>query len=105
MATAPVVESTGRGDVRMWFQQTTGADLDTWNTYYRRSTDGGRTWSAKVRISDAVSGAPYKDADGYDEIYGDYGEIAIASDGATLAAWGEGLSYIGPGGVWVNRGL
>jgi hypothetical protein len=25
------------------------------------------------------------------------------STGKTLAAWGEGTSYLGPGGVWVNR--
>lgn len=37
------------------------------------------------------------------EIYGDYGEIAVTSTGKTIAAWGEGTSYDGPGGVWFNR--
>jgi hypothetical protein len=29
--------------------------------------------------------------------------MGIMSNGQTLAAWGEGTSYLGPGGVWVNR--
>lgn len=35
--------------------------------------------------------------------FGDYGEIAITSSGKTIATWGEGLSYNGPGGAWFNR--
>jgi hypothetical protein len=37
------------------------------------------------------------------EFYGDYGEIVITSSGKTIAAWGEGFSWLGPGGVWFNR--
>jgi hypothetical protein len=37
------------------------------------------------------------------EAYGDYGEIAITSGGKTIAIWGEGDSYTGPGGTWYNR--
>ena len=37
------------------------------------------------------------------EVYGDYGEMGITSTGRTIAAWGEGASYAGPGGVWINR--
>ena len=40
---------------------------------------------------------------GFAEIYGDYGEIAITNTGKSIATWGEGLSYTGPGGVWLNR--
>jgi hypothetical protein len=83
--------------------QTTGSDVDAWNVYYRRSTDGGATWSAAVDISDASSGAPYKSAAGFLEVYGDYGEMAITSAGKSIAVWGEGTSYTGPGGVWFNR--
>ena len=50
-----------------------------------------------------TSGAPYKTANGFLEPYGDYGETAITSAGKTIATWGEGNSYTGPGGVWVNR--
>ena len=103
-ATAPAIESTGSGDVRAWYQQTSGGgNPDQWNTWYRRSTDGGATWTAPVRISDATGGAAYKTAAGYQEIYGDYGEMAITAAGKSFAVWGEGASYDGPGGVWYNR--
>ena len=65
--------------------------------------DGGVTWTAPVKISDVTSGASYKTANGFLEPYGDYGETAITSAGKTVATWGEGNSYTGPGGVWVNR--
>jgi hypothetical protein len=103
-STAPMMESGASGDVRIAWQGTSGGgNVDAWNTWYRRSTDGGQTFSAPVRISDATSGAPYKTAAGYAEIYGDYGEMAITNTGKTIATWGEGISYTGPGGVWVNR--
>jgi hypothetical protein len=103
-ATAPALEATGTGDVRAWYFQTAGSgNVDQWNTWYRRSTDGGVTWSAAVRISDATGGAAYKAAAGFLEPYGDYGEFAITSGGKSIAVWGEGTSYDGPGGVWYNR--
>ena len=102
-ATAPAVEATGRGDVRAFYYQALGSDPDVWNVYYRRSTDGGASWSVPVRLSDASSGAEYKSAAGFLEVYGDYGEIAITSAGKTIATWGEGMSWTGPGGVWFNR--
>jgi hypothetical protein len=103
-ATSPAVEQTGDGQVRAWFMQTSnGGDPDAWNVWFRSSADGGATWTPRVKISDATSGAGYKSADGFDEVYGDYGEIAITDRGKTIAAWGEGFSWIGPGGVWFNR--
>jgi hypothetical protein len=101
-ANAAFVAAIGRGDdeVRLYFaDQRTGA----WNVRYRTSTDLGATWSRAVRISDAISGTAYKDHRGFVEFYGDYGEIAITSSGKTIAVWGEGPSYYGPGGVWFNR--
>jgi hypothetical protein len=103
MATAPAAEATGNDDVRLWFAQRRPASR--WNIWYRRSLDGGDTWSAAVRISDATSGAKYKNADGFLEFYGDYGETDVMSDGNTIAAWGEGFSWFGPGGVWFNVGI
>jgi len=101
---APAVESRGAGDVRASYYQTSGAgNVDQWNVWYRSSTNGGSTWSAPVKISDATGGAAYKSAAGYQEIYGDYGELAITSTGKSFAVWGEGTSYDGPGGVWYNR--
>ena len=55
-------------------------------------------------ISDASSGADYKNEDGFLEFYGDYGEIDITSQGKTIGVWGEAFSYTGPGGVWFNVG-
>ena len=55
-----------------------------------------------MRISDA-SRVRLQAPAGFLEPYGDYGEIAVTSDGATIAMWGEGASYSGPGGTWFNR--
>jgi hypothetical protein len=105
-ATSPAVEQTGDGEVRAWYMQTAnGDDADAWNVWYRSSTDGGVTWSSPVKLSDATSGAAYKHAGGFDEVYGDYGEIGVTNTGKTIAIWGEGLSWTGPGGVWLNRQL
>jgi hypothetical protein len=102
-AVDPTIEAGAAGDFRAVYAQTTGSNVDAWNVYYRRSTDGGATWSAAVKISDATSGAAYITPSGYLEVYGDYGEMAITSAGKTIATWGEGMSYTGPGGVWFNR--
>jgi len=105
-ATSPAVESQDSGDVRAWYMQTIRHDNpDDWNVFYRSSADGGRTWTLPVKISDATSGAGYKHADGFDEVYGDYGEIAITNSGKSIGTWGEAFSYTGPGGVWFNRQL
>lgn len=101
-AAFPAAVGFGDDEARVWFMdQRTGR----WNVRYTVSTDLGATWSATLRISDARSGTAYKDRDGFTEVYGDYGEIAITSAGSTIAVWGEGPSYHGPGGVWVNREL
>jgi hypothetical protein len=103
-ATGPRLASVGDGDVRMWYMQTSGGDNpDAWNVWYRTSPNGGRTWSPPVRIDDAPPGAAgYVNADGFDEIYGDHGEIAVTNTGRTVATWGEGFSWTGPGGTWFN---
>jgi hypothetical protein len=104
-ATQPRLASTGSGgDARVWYMQTSGGDNpDAWNVWYRSSTNGGQTWSSPIKIDDAPAGAAgYVNANGFDEIYGDYGEIAITNTGKTIATWGEGFSYTGPGGTWFN---
>ena len=99
-AAYPAAAGTGSGDVRVWYMdQRTGR----WNVWYRASVDLGATWSRAVRISDVRSGTAYKNAKGFLESYGDYGEIAVTSAGKAVAVWGEGASYNGPGGVWFNR--
>jgi hypothetical protein len=105
-ATSPAIEQIGNGDTRAWYMQTGNGDApSSWNVWYRSSPDGGRTWTRPIKLSDATSGAAYKSANGFDEVYGDYGQICITNEGKTIAAWGEGLSWIGPGGVWVDRQL
>jgi hypothetical protein len=102
-ATQPRLASSGGGNARIWYMQTAGHDPDAWNVWYRSSSDGGSTWSAPVRISDAPAGAAgYIGENGFGEIYGDYGEIAVTNTGKTVAIWGEGFSYTGPGGSWFN---
>ncbi len=98
------ITGTGTRDFRMFFMDSRNG-VDAWNTYYRRSTDGGATWSAEVNISDATSGPSYVTPTGFQEPYGDYGEIRITAAGITYAVWGEGPNYTGPGGCWYNRTL
>jgi hypothetical protein len=95
---------TGKGDFRLWYQDDRNGAAG-WNTWFRRSTDGGKTWSSEARLSNRSSGAPYKSAAGYGQPYGDYGEVAITNTGATIAVWGEGTSYNGPGGTWFDRSI
>ena len=101
-ATSPSVEARRNGEVRAWYMEE-NAGPNSWNVWFRRSHDGGESWSDAVKISDAISGAAYKRPAGFYEVYGDYGEIAITADGSTIGVWGEGFSWFGPGGIWMNR--
>ena len=96
----PAATSGGAGDFRVWWMDTRSG---RWNVWYTRTTDGGATWSRAVRLSNAVSGFPYKSRRGFAEAYGDYGEIDVTNTGRTVAIWGEGASYAGPGNVWFTR--
>jgi hypothetical protein len=99
-ALSPTVAARGRGDVRMWWMDDRTGQLNVW---YRSSEDGGLTWTAPVRLSNAIAGVRYVGRRGFREMYGDYGEIAIDRSGHTLAIWGEGPDLYGPGGAWFNR--
>jgi hypothetical protein len=109
----PALVAQGSGDARIaWMDDRNGFDVGgndpnaRWNTYYRSSTDGGATWSPEAKLSAFVSGYTYKFAtpkDGYLQPYGDYFEIDINSDNRTVALWGEGNSYFGPGNIWFAR--
>jgi BNR repeat-like domain/BNR/Asp-box repeat len=96
----PAAVGDGNNGARVWFMARRN---HRWQVWYRTTEDLGATWSTREKISDATSGTVYKHPTGFDEAYGDYGEIAITSDGHTIGVWGEGKSYYGPGGVWFNR--
>jgi hypothetical protein len=88
-ATQPRLASAGGGNVRIWYMETAGHDPDAWNVWYRSSSNGGASWSSPVKISDApASAAGYIGDDGFAEIYGDCGEIAVTNTGKTVAIWG-----------------
>lgn len=93
------------GDFRVTWQDDSVLSHTGWNTWYRRTTNGGSSWSTPdVRISNLDSGAPYKNANGYAFPYGDYHELSVDSLGRNHVIWGEGASYNGPGGTWYTRG-
>jgi hypothetical protein len=92
---------TGDGDFRVLWQDSRHG-IRRWNTYVRRSTDGGVTWGPTSDVSDARGGRGYKHPSGYDADYGDYAQLTVTSTGRTFATWGEGYSYNGPGGTWYN---
>jgi hypothetical protein len=102
IATTPTVSGTGKGAFSVWYYDERNGPHE-WNVWYRSTTDGGHTWSPDVRISDARGGVGYKNAQGFGADYGDYGDMAVMSNGQTFAVWGEGYSYYGPGGTWYNR--
>jgi hypothetical protein len=99
-AAFPAAAGEGNDGVRVWFMAQRN---QRWQVWYRASDDLGATWSTREKLSDATSGTVYKHPTGFDEAYGDYGEIAITNGGQTIGVWGEGKSYYGPGGVWFNR--
>ena len=102
-SSARSVRSSSQFDQQFGERVGLGALLPSLDVGSVTSRPPGSSRSAPVVISDVTSGAAYKHADGFDEVYGDYGEIAITSAGKAIATWGEGLSWVGPGGVWFNR--
>ena len=92
------------GDFRVVWQGNGNGDPRGWDTYYRRTTDGGVTWSPIVKLSNRATGAPYKTRAGYFFPYGDYISLSVDGAGDNHVIWGEGTSYDGPGGGWYTRG-
>jgi hypothetical protein len=98
-----VAAGPGAGDIRLaWQDDRTGR----FNTWYARSTDGGGSWAASVRLSNLGHGAPYKSPRGYVFTDGDYFGIAVGSDGVAHVVWGEadGSSLYCCGDVWSTEG-
>ena len=82
----------------------THPDVPLWNTFYRSSTNGGATWSAESQLSGPARGYDYILSNGFRFPFGDFFSLAIDSDGATHAIWGEGKKYKYPGSIWYARG-
>ena len=93
------------GDFRLAWQDDRNGSTTAWNTWYRRTTNGGDSWNEPARVSDQAGGATYKTAAGYAFPYGDYFEIAVDAEGRTHIIWGEGSGYSGSGGTWYTREL
>ncbi|MBA3832284.1 MAG: exo-alpha-sialidase [Chthoniobacterales bacterium] len=98
-----VVAGPAGGDFRVVWQGNGNGNPRGWDTYYRRTTDGGVTWSASIKLSNRATGAPYKSAAGYEFPYGDYLSLSVDGEGKNHVIWGEGTSYDGPGGAWYTR--
>ena len=97
----PQIASGSSDDFSLAWQDDRTGEFNTW---YTRSTNGGSTWGAQVRLSNLGTGAPYKSSSGYTFTDGDYFGIAVSRSGITHAIWGEGLNYDSPGSIWYSRG-
>lgn len=98
-----VVSGPQPGDFSVVWQADRDGDMRSWNTWMRRTLDGGETWGPLTRLSTRADGAPYTDVKGYGFPYGDYMGASCDGDGNVHAIWGAGLSYDGPGGTWFTR--
>ena len=99
-ATSVAAAGRGNGQFTVTWQDARGGG---WNVWQRGSTDGGLTWSADAKASDATTGATYKTAAGFGLEYGDYETVAINSAGKTVAIMAEGDSSQTHGDIWINR--
>jgi hypothetical protein len=105
----PAIVAGTAGDVRIAWMDARAAEAGRlhrplWNTYYRSSTNGGATWNAESRLSGPAQGYDYVLPGGFRFPFGDYFGLAIDSDGATHAVWGQGQDYKSPGSIWYTHG-
>lgn len=90
-----VATGTQPGDVRVaWMDNRTGA----WNLWYRRSTDGGFSWTTSVRLSTAQMFG-FQSEEGFLFPYGDYGTMVVDQHDNTHIIWGEGYGHYTGGTV------
>ena len=105
----PAIVAGAAGDVRIAWMDARAVEpghpsRHLWNTYYRNSTNGGASWNGESRLSRHAAGYDYILPAGFRFPFGDYFSLAIDSDGATHAVWGEGRNYKSPGSIWYTRG-
>lgn len=77
-----------------------------WNTFFRSTQDGGKTWGPERRLSNLGIDPkyPYKGNDGYLFPYGDYTGLSSNASGTFFAFWGEGEGRETVGGGWYSIG-
>jgi hypothetical protein len=102
--TFPTLTAGAGRDVRVSWMDSRVADGTLWNTWYRSSTDGGKSWAAETDISGFVTGYDYIQPDGFAFPFGDYYELTIDDRGTTQAIFGIGRNYDSPGSIWYTRG-
>ncbi len=103
-ATSPaIVAGPLPNDFRVVWQDNRNG-LHAWNTWYSSTSDGGRTWTGAIRLSDRAGGASYKRRRGYDLPFGDYLGLTVDARGINYVIWGEGSAIYSPGGTWWTRG-
>ena len=105
----PAIVAGASGDVRIaWMDarmiEPAHPNHLLWNTFYRSSTNGGATWNPETRLSGPAQGYDYILPEGFRFPFGDYFGLAIDSEGATHAVWGEGRDYKSPGSIWYVNG-
>lgn len=105
----PAIVAAASGDVRIAWMDARRTEPEhpksrLWNTFYRSSTNGGATWSGESQLSGRTGGYDYVLPAGFRFPFGDYFGLAIDSEGATHAVWGEGRNYKSPGSIWYTRG-
>jgi hypothetical protein len=98
----PALAARGDGDVRvLWMDdRSSGA----WNTYVRRTTNGGASFGAETDLSTPVAGFDYITSAGFRFPFGDYFEADYDPQGTLHAIFGEGRDYQTPGSIWYVRG-
>ena len=99
-AAFPAAVGDGNDGARVWFMAQRN---HRWQVWYRTIRRPGATWSTREKLSDATSGTVYKHPTGFDEAYGDYGEIVDDQRRPHGRRLGRGAELLRPGGVWFNR--
>ena len=91
-------------DFRVVWQDDRAGSKTVYNTWWKRTTNGGTSFTGEVRLSNVATGAPYKTAAGYAFPYGDYIGLDVDGTGRNHVLWSESISYNGPGNAWYTRG-